>query len=62
MTEPMACGLCGRVTAGRVLFYPPAGGGQVCICLAVCEHHKLTKKTKRRLEALARGEMARLCS
>ena len=50
------------MTAGRVLFYPPAGGGQVCICLAVCEHHKLTKKTKRRLEALARGEMARLCS
>ena len=62
MAEPMTCGLCGRVTAGRVLFYPRAYGGRVCVCLAMCDHHRLTQKAKRRLEAVAMGEIARLCS
>jgi len=62
MAEVMACALCGRVTAGRVLYYPAGQGRRLCVCLALCEHHKLTKKVKQRLEAKAAGEIARLCN
>lgn len=62
MAEPMTCALCGRVTAGRVLFYPPTQGGRVCVCLAVCEHHKLTQANKCALEAVATQAVVLECN
>jgi hypothetical protein len=66
--ELWACMLCGRLTNGRALFYlprhggngfpPSSGNGRLVACVAVCNHHRLTKKNQRLLERRLAHELA----